>query len=102
MELTYEQVPDIEATWFVDPPYATPAGRHYPFNRFDYAALALWCKNRRGQTIVCEDASSTWLPFSHLWSRDAGAGANREGWNCEGIWTSDPPEEWSGPSIFEC
>lgn len=56
-----------EATWFVDPPYQY-AGRHYRFgpDQIDYAELAKWCKSRRGQTIVCENAGAGWLPFRPL------------------------------------
>lgn len=58
----YEQSPNVNATWFIDPPYAS-AGRHYriPFSDFD--ELAVWCKSRRGQVIVCENEGAAWLPF---------------------------------------
>jgi hypothetical protein len=32
----------------------------------DYAALAKWCRERKGQKIVCEQDGATWLPFEHL------------------------------------
>lgn len=82
----YTEAPDIEATWFVDPPYWVN-GRGQPgtdrrqglgyardcdSTTIDYDALAAWCRSRRGQTIVCEQAGATWLPFEHLrWARDS-------------------------------
>jgi hypothetical protein len=59
---SYEDAPDVEATWFVDPPYGDK-GRYYrvPFN--DFVGLGSWCMARRGQLIACEGAGATWLPF---------------------------------------
>jgi site-specific DNA-adenine methylase len=56
-----------KATWFVDPPYQE-AGAHYRYgsSRMDYLALAQWCRARRGQVIVCENAGAEWLPFRDL------------------------------------
>lgn len=58
---------DLQATWFVDPPYRE-AGRHYRFGSevIDYPALGLWCKQRVGQVIVCENSGADWLPFREL------------------------------------
>jgi site-specific DNA-adenine methylase len=64
--LSYEQLPDEKATWFIDPPYQAPCGRAYVKNQIDFAALAKWCKARRGQVIVCEQDGADWLPFEHL------------------------------------
>lgn len=63
---SWEACPDITATWFVDPPYQR-AGVHYRHGSrgLDYAALGSWCRNRRGQSIVCEATGADWLPFSH-------------------------------------
>lgn len=65
---TYADAPDIEATWFIDPPYQSlisPAGRLYAHGaqRIDYDALATWCEQRSGQVMVCEQAPAAWLPF---------------------------------------
>lgn len=54
---------DIEATWFIDPPYNNAAGRRYEFSRIDFKHLADWCRSRKGQVIVCENDGATWLPF---------------------------------------
>uniref|UniRef100_A0A6M3KQB7 Putative methyltransferase n=1 Tax=viral metagenome TaxID=1070528 RepID=A0A6M3KQB7_9ZZZZ len=53
-----------DATWFIDPPYQV-AGVHYPCGArgIDYGNLADWCRARRGQVVVCEQAGATWLPF---------------------------------------
>lgn len=63
-----EDIPNIEATWFIDPPYSNAAGTRYihglPPDSFD--ALGRWCRERRGQAIVCANAGETWLPFEPL------------------------------------
>lgn len=83
IEGDYNDAPDVDATWFVDPPYEI-AGRHYVHWKVDYSALASWCKSRRGQVLVCESAAATWLPFQpHTESRGMG---NRR--STEGLWTN--------------
>jgi len=62
IEGSYEQAPDVLATWYVDPPYVI-AGKHYRYHDIDYPRLAAWAKERRGQVIVCENAGAEWLPF---------------------------------------
>ncbi len=65
---SYEDCPtDRKATWFVDPPYQK-AGQHYRFGSqlIDYGELGQWCRSRRGQAIVCENAGADWLPFRDL------------------------------------
>jgi hypothetical protein len=56
-----------EATWFVDPPYAT-AGKHYRYGSdyVSYGSLADWCRALKGQPIVCESPEADWLPFRAL------------------------------------
>jgi site-specific DNA-adenine methylase len=67
---SYENSPDIEATWFVDPPYSPNSdnygGKYYTNNKIDYNFLSIWCKDRKGQVIVCENEGATWLPFEPL------------------------------------
>jgi hypothetical protein len=63
IEGSYEEAPDVEAHWHVDPPYINPTGRNYICNCVDYPALAKWCKCRRGFVQVCENDGATWLPF---------------------------------------
>lgn len=77
----YTEAPDIEATWFIDPPYhvggrAQQRGMGYAEGcnsaSLDYQQLGEWCRARQGQKIVCEQAGATWLPFEHLrWARNS-------------------------------
>lgn len=68
--VSYETAENIEATWFVDPPYSPNennwGGKYYVNNKIDYESLGKWCKERNGQTIVCENEGATWLPFEPL------------------------------------
>jgi hypothetical protein len=61
----YKNLPDVESTWFIDPPYQF-GGEHYAVNDIDYSELADWCKIRKGQVIVCENTKTDWLPFTAL------------------------------------
>jgi 16S rRNA G966 N2-methylase RsmD len=98
----YTEAPDIEATWFVDPPYqaqeraaktANPGGRGYgPGCRnadIDFDALASWCRARRGQVIACENAGADWLPFRHLRDQTNTVGRPTR----EVVWTSAPDRQ---------
>jgi len=61
----YQELENIDATWFIDPPYQN-GGIHYKKNIIDYQELAEWCKSRKGQIIVCENSKATWLNFKPL------------------------------------
>lgn len=61
----YHEAPDVEVTWFIDPPYQH-VRRGYERDNIDYGELAEWCMSRRGQVIVCEQAGADWLPFQPL------------------------------------
>ena len=65
IEGDYTDAPEANATWFIDPPYNNKAGDHYRHGRkhLDYKDLALWCRSRPGQIIVCEQQGADWLPF---------------------------------------
>lgn len=65
IEGDFTEAPDVEATWFIDPPYNNKAGREYVLGSgdIDYSVLGRWCQNRQGQVIVCENEGATWLPF---------------------------------------
>lgn len=84
----YTAAPDIEATWFVDPPYSTPAGRFYKQQPASFDALGEWCRTRRGQTIVCEQEGASWLPFRPHGAMNATPGVRRAGVCHEVVWTS--------------
>lgn len=63
--LHYQDLPDIEATWFIDPPYANDAGDRYRqgSSAIDFQHLGQWCLSRQGQVIVCENQGAAWLGF---------------------------------------
>jgi site-specific DNA-adenine methylase len=93
---TYSDLPDIEATWYIDPPYrphssesAQLAGNAYTHGaqRIDYDQLAHWCENRRGQVIVCEQSPADWLPFTTL--ADQNNGSSRPSVRTEVVWHRD-------------
>ena len=94
IEGDYTEAPDIEATYFVDPPYQS-AGRLYVHGSgsIDYAALGAWCRSRRGQVIACEaDDGADWLPFRRFGGIQ-GFGRNGVDVSHEAIWTSDERDE---------
>jgi hypothetical protein len=88
MQASYADIPNGEVTWFVDPPYSTPAGRHYPLHDVDYGALGAWCSERKGQVIACEQEGADWLPFRHF--RDIKANESSRGGKVsrEVVWTN--------------
>lgn len=88
IEGDYTSAPDVEATWFVDPPYNNKAGRYYPCHDLDYTALGVWCRERRGQVMVCENEGATWLPFKPFAVFKAGVNGNG---SREAIWESHEP-----------
>lgn len=63
----YTEIENVEATWFVDPPYFK-GGEYYPMSskNIDFNHLAEWCKERNGEVIVCENDNANWLPFKPL------------------------------------
>ena len=62
----YWEAPDIEAHWFIDPPYNNKAGSYYKFSDVDFLHLSNWCKSRVGSVVVCENTGADWLPFQHF------------------------------------
>lgn len=64
----YTEAPDIEATWFIDPPYKNSPGLGYKFSSklIEYNALAEWALNRKGEIIFCEGEFGDYLPFEPL------------------------------------
>lgn len=84
----YSDAPDIQATWFVDPPYQphhTIAGLPYGSAEIDYTHLGEWCRSRQGQTIVCEQLPAAWLPFRRLATQKNAVNKPRH----EVIWTKE-------------
>jgi len=64
----YTLAPDIEATWFIDPPYKEDAGKGYRYGSklIDYEKLAQWSRKRKGEVIFCEGHCGDYLPFRPL------------------------------------
>ena len=64
---SYEDLPNVEATWFIDPPYQV-GGEHYKMNskQLNFYELGEWCKSRSGHVIVCENTKADWLPFKAM------------------------------------
>lgn len=67
MQGDYTDAPDVDATWFIDPPYSN-GGEFYKHSSsdLDFEKLRLWSESRLGQKIVCENSNSFWLPFQTL------------------------------------
>lgn len=61
----YRKLPNIEATWFIDPPYQH-GGKRYKIHDINYEELAEWCETRNGQVIVCENSKANWMNFTPL------------------------------------
>jgi|7_EtaG_2_1085326.scaffolds.fasta_scaffold00174_14 hypothetical protein len=91
----YTSAPDIEATWMVDPPYQTAAGRHYKEQVTDYAALGEWVQTRQGQIIACDQQGADWLPWNRKITLKATDGAKRDGKSREVYWHRS-----THPSLF--
>lgn len=84
---SYIAAPDVEATWFIDPPYQRQS--RYRHNAIDYKTLAEWVRSRRGQVIVCESEGADWLPFKpHLIRARAPVGRPTSRLRNEVIWTN--------------
>lgn len=62
----YKDLINVEATWFIDPPYSNAAGGRYRTAGLDYEHLGWWCLNRKGQVVVCENRGANWLDFSPI------------------------------------
>lgn len=87
----YEELPNLEATWYIDPPYAGE-GKHYRFGSadIDYPRLGRWSQSRYGQVIVCESDDADWLPFKPLVEIDGTEGRQKTSRaRMEVIWTQD-------------
>ncbi len=113
IEGDYSMAPDIEATWFIDPPYqphadkrtsrrtGSPQGMGYApgcdSSSLDFDALGAWCRSRQGQVLAVEQAGANWLPFVPLLARQHDS-LNQP--KVEVLWTnqrSDPAQ----PSLLD-
>jgi hypothetical protein len=91
LEGSYADLPNAAATWYVDPPYQNPIGRHYRCSDIDYTHLGDWVLEREGQTMVCEQMGATWLPFEHFRHIKANESSNGKKTSHEVIYTQDGP-----------
>lgn len=68
IEGDYTMAPNIEATWFIDPPYKNAPGMGYEHSSamMDYGELAEWVRQRKGEVICCEGVDGDYLPFVPL------------------------------------
>jgi site-specific DNA-adenine methylase len=64
----YHDIPNQNATWFIDPPYQGNGGKYYKHGNknINYNELSEWAQSRNGQVIVCENSEANWLPFRPL------------------------------------
>lgn len=64
----YTDSPNIEATWFIDPPYQGAPGMGYrcSSNQIDYDLLGKWVHTREGEVICCDGPDASYLPFEPL------------------------------------
>ena len=86
---SYECLADMEATWFIDPPYQHGGEGYAEGNKnLDFHSLAEWCKSRKGQAIVCENTKADWLPFKPM--RMINGAANT--FTTEAIWSNLPTD----------
>lgn len=64
---SYEEIPNQEGCWFIDPPYQVGGNYYVHGNKgIQYRDLANWCRSRIGQVIVCENTKADWMPFKPL------------------------------------
>ena len=63
----YHDLENVEATWFIDPPYQH-GGKYYRHGTkfIDFEELAEWSMSRNGQVIVCENTKADWMDFKPL------------------------------------
>ena len=67
IEGNYENIDNIEATWFIDAPYQFGGHSYKHSNKqLNFAELSEWCKSRNGQSIVCENSKADWMNFKPI------------------------------------
>ena len=89
---SYEDLPNENATWFIDPPYQF-GGEHYKESNknLDFNSLANWSKTRQGQVIVCENTKADWMDFKEInFFKHANNMGNEK--TTEAIWTNFPTQ----------
>lgn len=83
----FTEIPDVEATWFVDPPYQS-MGKYYRHSsaQIDFNALGDWCRSRSGQVIACENEGADWLDWNGSLQIKGCSGRHRTGKSNEVYW----------------
>ena len=65
--LSYDQIPRLPATWYIDPPYQDKGSAYrMSADQLDFAHLGSWCQSLPGQVMVCEQSGADWLPFEEF------------------------------------
>jgi site-specific DNA-adenine methylase len=96
----YTCLGNIEATWYIDPPYQHGGQHQYVHgNReLDFQRLGSWCRERNGQSIVCENTKADWLPFRPMKVNQGIANT----FTTEAIWSNLPTDyDFTQLSIFQ-
>jgi 16S rRNA G966 N2-methylase RsmD len=105
---TYADIPNINATWFIDPPYsvhdlgyttrasASGNGYRHGASGINYDHLSDWCQTRPGQIIVCEQHPANWLPFQPFHTQKNQQLRERT----EVIWTNTPTDTTQPLTLF--
>lgn len=82
---SYENIPNQQATWFIDSPYTTGSDDYIHGSRnIDFIHLADYCRTRNGQVMVCERNDADWLPFRPMIEMHG-----RKGFQKELIWMNE-------------
>ena len=87
LNCSYDSLENEECTWFIDPPYMF-GGEHYKNGTkdIDFNKLGNWCKERKGQSIVCENTKADWLDFKPMIQIQGACQTN----TVEAIWSNLP------------
>ena len=93
IEGDYRDVENIEATWFIDPPYQF-GGKWYKHKTIDYKDLRGYSKSRNGQVIVCENTKADWIELEPLVKIQGAKNTN----TIEAMWTNI--EQQTQPKLF--
>lgn len=86
IEGSYEDVPNEEATWFIDPPYQFGGHSYVKSSKhIDFKHLAEWSREREGHVIVCENIKADWMDFKLMQGHHGTHGPQQEA-----IWSNYP------------
>ena len=87
VEGDYTEIANVEATWFIDPPYEKAGSLYVKSSaELNFTALSNWCRSRLGQTLVCENVGATWLPFTPFTVSKSLGGKHGKNKSQEAIW----------------